>query len=182
MDTIALLDVRPDGRVPHDFHTRCALLNQKDGGALMNRCLGVGHNHHQEKRREARVGGKPFFTVNDPLITITRRGTQELSGIGTSLRLSHGIARGDFRIEQGFEVFFFLFRSTELGENLSVAGIRRLTAKNAGTEATAPENFVHQAEADLTITLPSEIGLQVTRPETFFFHYLSERCHRGKSG
>ena len=137
MHAVALFYVRADRRVADNLHARGALLYQEDRRPFVDRGVWIRYNHDQQESREAGMGGKPFLAVDHPVVTVSGRGAQKLPRIGPRLGFCHRIAGGDFCIEQGLEVLFFLLRCPEFSQNFCVARVRRLTAKYAWPEAAA---------------------------------------------
>ena len=74
MHAISLLDIGADGGVSDDLHAGGALLHEEDRCAFMDGNVGVGDDHHEEKRREAGVRGKPLFAVDHPVIAVAGSG------------------------------------------------------------------------------------------------------------
>ena len=91
MHAIPLLDIGSDCGVTDDLHAGCALLHEEDRCALMNGGVGVRDDHHEKKRGEAGVGGKPLLSVDHPVISIAGGGAQKFAGICAGLRFCHRI-------------------------------------------------------------------------------------------
>ena len=111
-----------------------------------------------------RVGREPFLAVDHPVVAVQFGVRGEDLGIGAALRLGHREARDDLVGQERFEVALLLLGRAVLGENLSVAGIRRLAAENGGREARAAEDLVHQRELDLAVALAAKFGLEMAGP------------------
>ena len=62
-------------------------------------------------------------------------------------------------------------------ENLRVARIGRLASEHDRCKARAAENFIHQGQLNLAITLAAQFGAEMTRPEFVFFDFRLERAH-----
>ena len=99
-------------------------------------------------------------------------------GIGAALRLGHREARDDLIGEQRFEIALLLLGRAVLGENLTVAGIRRLAAENGRRETRAAEDLVHQRELDLAVSLAAEFGLEMARPQLVLADLGLQRAHQ----
>ena len=60
-------------------------------------------------------------------------------------------------------------------EDLGIAGIGCLAAEDGGRAFRAAEDFVHQRELDLAVTLAAEFGSEVTRPQPALLHFCLKR-------
>jgi len=57
-----------------------------------------------------------------------------------------------------------------VGDDLGVAGVRRLAAEDGGGKAVATQLLVHQAQLQLAIALAAEFGAEVTGPKALGLH------------
>lgn len=90
--------------------------------------------------------------------------------VEAALWLGHGEGRADLVRKQRLEIPRFLFRSV-MRDDLGIAGIGGLTAKNDRGEARHSENLVHEAELDLSVTLPTEFRAEMADPQALPFHF-----------
>src|ERR1700722_160448 len=166
-----------DADIAHDADAGRVHRHDEGRKALVGRGLGIGHGHRDEERGPSRVGGKPLFAVDYPVVALQLGAGLEDLGIGAALRLGHRETRYDFVAQQRFEILFLLIRGAVLGEDFAVAGIGRLASEDRRREAGRPEDFVHQRELDLTIALPAEFRLEMARPQLVLAHLLLQRTY-----
>ena len=163
--------------VANDLHPRSTLGHQQDGCAVVDRYVGIGDHDDQQELREQRVGGEPLLPLDHVLVALAPGAALEDLGIGTPVRLCHGEAGHDPAFEQWHEVLLLLVLRTEMGDELRVAGIRRLTAEDARRKAAAAEDLVHERELQLAVALPAQVRRQVARPQVALPHLLLEGGH-----
>src|SRR4030095_5634626 len=124
----------------------------------------------------------PLFAVDYPLVAALLRAAREDLRIGAALRLGHRVTRANLVVEQRPQVLILLRRRTVVREDLGVTGIGCLAAEHDRCALRTPENLVHQRELELTVTLPSEVRTEVTRPETPLLHLRLQRRDQLLSG
>src|SRR5690606_37593723 len=126
--------------------------------------------------RPSRVGREELGAVDDPLVSVALRTGHEHAGIGAALGLRHREARHDVALQQWLEVTLSLFRCAVVGDDLRVAGVRRLRAEDARTPDRLAEDLVQQCQLQLAVSLPAEFGAEVAGPQTLVTYGL---LHRG---
>src|ERR1700691_2692674 len=89
--------------------------------------LRFGDHHYDCKRAVLKAAGEPFLAVDHPLVAVQRGSRPVHLRISTALRLGCREARDDLTLEEGLEIQLPLLVSPELGDDLGVSRVRRLT-------------------------------------------------------
>ncbi len=149
--------------------------NDEHRHPLVRPGVGVGHRHHDEERRVARVGREPLLALDHPLVTIKRRLADELLRIGARLRFGHGEGGHDVALEQRLEVPRLLLLRPVQREDLGVAGVGGGGAEYRRRPARAAEDLVHQRQLELSVALAAKLGPEVAGPQALLLHLLPQR-------
>lgn len=65
-----------------------------------------------------------------------------------------------------------------MGKDLRIAGVGRLGAEHDGSEARATEQFVHERELQLAVTLAAEMRPEMAGPQATRAHLGLQRPHQ----
>ena len=89
--------------------------------------------------------------------------------------LGHRVAREALAVEQRLEVLRLLLVGAVVGDDLGVAGVRRLGAEHDRRPARPTEDLVHERQLQLAEPLAPELGAEVRGPEATVADLLLER-------
>ena len=154
-----------DAHVAHNGDPRRIGRDDEHGVALIGGVVGLGDHHHYEKGGPAGVRGEPLLAVDHPLVAVELGPGGEFLGIGTGLRLRHGIGGEELPVEQWLEIPFLVLLGPVVSQDLGIAGVRSLAAENDRGQAGPAEDLVEQAELDLAVALAAEFRTEMRRPQ-----------------
>src|SRR6478735_3787270 len=92
--------------------------------------------------------------VDHPVIAVAHGACLEQRRIRACMRFGHRVAGEQLTVEQRTQIFFFLRFGAVVGDDLSVAGVGRLTAEHDRSPLRAAQNLVQQREPELAVALP----------------------------
>jgi hypothetical protein len=107
-----------------------------------------------------------------PLIT---QSSPSRVAVGAALRLGHREAGDDVARQQRLQVPGLLLVGAEVGEDLRVAGVRRLGAEDARAPDRLAKDLVQHRELELAVALAAELGAEVAGPQALLAYLVLER-------
>ena len=120
----------PNTNITDNLNARRIGGHHNHTGPAMGGRFRIGDHHHNQKARKPRIRRKPLLAIDDKIITILNRHTSELGWVGPALGLAHRIARRQLAVQQGLQILCFDLIAAIVGEDFSVAGIRRLATED----------------------------------------------------
>ncbi|MCY1353071.1 hypothetical protein D9M69_394010 [compost metagenome] len=157
--------LRGEAGIPNDFDARSTGRDDEHRLAGDQRSIGIGHDHDDEEFSKARVRGEPFLAIDHPLVTVTHGNSGEDLRVGPALRLGHREAGNDFAGQQRLQPTLLLLGGAEVSEDLGVTAVRCLATEHDRCELRASEDFVHQAQFDLTEARATQLGAEMAGPQ-----------------
>ena len=139
--------------------------HQEHRHSLVRADIGVGHGHHDQERRRLGVGGEELPAVDDPLVAVLDGARLEQRGVGARVGLGHRVAGEQLAVEQRLEVALLLLGRAVVGDDLGVAGVRRLAAEHDRRPLRPPQDLVQQGQLELAVALAAELGTEVGGPQ-----------------
>ena len=140
MTEIVFTGMAHDRNIAHQVEPGGVGRDDDHAGLQIGSGLRVGNRHDNGKFRAIRRRGIPFLAVDDIVVAVFDGGGIQHDRVGAGhVHFGHGKTAADFAVHQGLQVFFFLFFGSELMQDLDVAGIRCLTAKDIVSQGRTPQ-------------------------------------------
>jgi hypothetical protein len=111
--------------------------------------IGIGNGHHDEEVSHRTIGRVPLTSIDNPLLTIEHGTGLQQGGVGTGgMGFSHREATAHFAGEERIQPAFTVLRVTTHfhadGQQLGVAGVWSVIAKDHGSVRGLAEDLVHE--------------------------------------
>ena len=167
--------VPPEADVALDVHAGRVGRDQEHRHALVRAHIGVRHRHDDEERRRLGVRREVLPAVDDPLAAVLDRPGLEQRRVGAGVRFGHRVGGEHLAVEQRLEIALLLLGSPVVGDDLGVAGVRRLTAEHDRRPLRPTEDLVEQCQLQLAVTLTAQLRTEMGSPQPLTPHLVLQR-------